>query len=129
MECLAQVLEAKPDNFEATFLMGLIQQRKGKLREAQARLERAVGLKKDSSAAHASLGSLLAEVGNKQAGAETSVHGTETEAQRARAFPAGRGLLRHGTTQTRHPASKTGHANWIRSLARLIISSDCCAWK
>lgn len=65
-EYLTQVLEARPDHFEATFLMGLIQQRKGNLRDAQAKLELAVGLKKDSSAAHATLGSLLAEVGNKQ---------------------------------------------------------------
>jgi tetratricopeptide (TPR) repeat protein len=65
-ECIGRVLLAKPEHFEATFLMGLIQHRKGNLREAQARLEKAVGLKKESSAAHASLGSLLAEVGNTQ---------------------------------------------------------------
>ncbi len=65
-ECLLQVLKTKPQHFEATFLMGLIQQRRGRLKEAQARLETAVGLKRDSPAAHASLGSLLAEVGNKQ---------------------------------------------------------------
>ncbi len=65
-ECLTQVLETKPDHFEATLLMGLIQQRKGNLRDAQEKLESAVGLKKDSAAAHATLGSLLAEVGNKQ---------------------------------------------------------------
>jgi tetratricopeptide (TPR) repeat protein len=60
------VLEAKPKHFEATFLMGLIQHRKGNLQEAQVKLETAVGLKKESSAAHASLGSLLAEIGNNQ---------------------------------------------------------------
>jgi tetratricopeptide (TPR) repeat protein len=65
-ECIARVLKAKPDNFEGTFLLGLIEQRKGNLSEAQARLETAVGLKKESSAAHASLGSLLAEVGNNK---------------------------------------------------------------
>jgi tetratricopeptide (TPR) repeat protein len=65
-ECVAQVLAVKPEHFEATFLMGLIQQRKGNLRDAQAKLEHAIGLKKDSSAAHASLGSLLAEIGNNQ---------------------------------------------------------------
>jgi tetratricopeptide (TPR) repeat protein len=65
-ECITQVLAAKPEDFEATFLMGLIQQRKGNLREAQAKLEKAVGLKKESSAAHASLGSLLAQTGNNQ---------------------------------------------------------------
>lgn len=65
-ECLTQVLDSKPNHFEATFLMGLIHQRKGNLREAQNTLETAVGLRKDSPAAHASLGSLLAEVGNRQ---------------------------------------------------------------
>jgi len=65
-ECVAHVLDAKPEHFEATFLLGLIQHRKGNLRDAQAKLERAIGLKKDSSAAHAALGSLLAEIGNNQ---------------------------------------------------------------
>ena len=65
-EILKQVLEVNPDHFEATILMGLIQQRKGRLQEAQATFEAAVGMKKDSSVAHASLGSLLAEAGNKQ---------------------------------------------------------------
>ena len=65
-ECISQVLALKPGSFEATFLMGLIQQRKGNLRDAQATLELAVSLKKESSAAHASLGSLLAEIGNDQ---------------------------------------------------------------
>jgi tetratricopeptide (TPR) repeat protein len=65
-KCLEYVLSAKPTHFEATLLMGLIEQRRGNLRDAQANLELAVGLKKDSSAAHASLGSLLASVGNKQ---------------------------------------------------------------
>ena len=66
VECLSRVLAVKPDHFEATFLMGLIQQRKGNLREAQARLQRAVGLKVDSSAAHATLGSVFAVVGKKK---------------------------------------------------------------
>jgi tetratricopeptide (TPR) repeat protein len=65
-ECIAKVLSVNAEHFEATFLMGLIQQRKGNLRDAQAKLEHAVGLKKESSAAHASLGSLLAEIGNNQ---------------------------------------------------------------
>lgn len=65
-DCVAQILKANPEHFEATFLMGLIQHRKGNLREAQTELEHAVGLKKESSAAHASLGSLLAETGNNQ---------------------------------------------------------------
>lgn len=68
LKCLERVLATRPDHFEATFLSGLILQRKGELRDAQARLERAIGLKKDSSAAHATLGSLLANSGNtKQA--------------------------------------------------------------
>jgi len=66
LECLRPILDAKPDNFEATFLSGLIQQRTGDLHDAQFRLERAIGLKKDSSAAHATLGSLLAGIGNNQ---------------------------------------------------------------
>ena len=65
-ECITHVLTVKPADFEATFLMGLIQHRKGNLAEAQEKLETAVGLKKESSAAHASLGSLLAEIGNNQ---------------------------------------------------------------
>jgi len=63
---LLRILEARPDHFEATFLLGLVQQRKGNLREAQTRLEQAVGLRKDSSAAHATLGSLLADAGNQK---------------------------------------------------------------
>jgi tetratricopeptide (TPR) repeat protein len=65
-EYLRRVLDVRPDHFEATFLMGLVQQRKGNLREAQTRLENAIGLKGDSSAAHASLGSLFAIVGNRK---------------------------------------------------------------
>jgi tetratricopeptide (TPR) repeat protein len=66
LECLRPILDSKPDNFEATFLSGLIQQRTGDLHDAQFRLERAIGLKKDSSAAHATLGSLLAGIGNNK---------------------------------------------------------------
>jgi len=66
VEYLRRVLDVKPDHFEAMFLMGLVQQRKGNLREAQTRLETAIGIKSDSSAAHASLGSLFAEVGNRK---------------------------------------------------------------
>src|SRR5262249_4397245 len=65
-ECIGYVLSTKPNNFEATFLIGLIEHRRGNLREAQANLEMAVDLKKESSAAHASLGSLLAEIGHNQ---------------------------------------------------------------
>jgi tetratricopeptide (TPR) repeat protein len=46
--------------------MGLVLQRKGNLREAQTQLENAIGLKADSSAAHATLGSLFAEIGNRK---------------------------------------------------------------
>jgi tetratricopeptide (TPR) repeat protein len=66
MKYLGNVLVKKPDHFEATFLMGLVQQRKGNLSEAQSRLENAIGLKSDSAAAHASLGSLLAEIGDRK---------------------------------------------------------------
>jgi len=65
-DCLMKVLEAKPAHFEATFLMGLVEQRKGNLSQAQTNLETALGLKKDSSAAHATLGSIFAEAGNKK---------------------------------------------------------------
>ena len=64
--CLNHVLAVRPDHFEATFMMGLVLERKGNTREAQARLERAVGLKTDSPAAHATLGSLLANNGKKK---------------------------------------------------------------
>src|SRR5215510_382998 len=57
LRCLNHVLSTRPDHFEATFLAGLIQLSKGELRNAQLQFERAVGLKKDSSAAHATLGS------------------------------------------------------------------------
>ena len=66
LECLRPILEVIPDHFEATFLSGLIQHRTGELHDAQSRLERAVGLKKDSSAAHATLGSLLAGIGDSK---------------------------------------------------------------
>src|SRR5262249_23996380 len=65
-ECLGKILKMHPQHFEATFLMGLIQQRRGNLLEAQVTLETAVGLKKESSAAHALLGSLLAAIGDRQ---------------------------------------------------------------
>jgi tetratricopeptide (TPR) repeat protein len=65
-ECLGKILKENPEHFGATFLIGLIQQRKGNLEQAEVTLETAIGLKKDSSAAHASLGSLLAAVGKQQ---------------------------------------------------------------
>ena len=66
LRCLSHVLATKPDHFEATFLAGLIEQRKGEIQNAQLRFERAVGLKKDSSAAHATLGSLFANTGKRK---------------------------------------------------------------
>src|SRR5678816_1453056 len=66
LRCLSHVLSMSPDHFEATFLSGLAQQHKGELESAQQQFERAVGLKKDSPAAHATLGSLLANVGNRK---------------------------------------------------------------
>jgi tetratricopeptide (TPR) repeat protein len=63
---LNQILDVKPDHFEATLLMGLVQQRSGNLGEAEARLKHAVDLRKDSAAAHATLGSVLANAGNKK---------------------------------------------------------------
>jgi tetratricopeptide (TPR) repeat protein len=46
--------------------MGLIHQHKGNLHEAQGQFEMAIGLKGDSSAAHATLGSLLAVTGHQK---------------------------------------------------------------
>ena len=128
-ECLNQVLEAKPDHFEATFLMGLVQQRKGNLREAQTQAGNCRRPEEGffSRTRHARLAARRSR--QQEAGAQTSVHGAETEAQRARAFPAGRGLLRRGTAQTRHPASEDRPRNSIRSSAKPTTSSDCCAWK
>jgi len=66
LRCLSHVLSMSPDHFEATFLSGLAQQHKGELSSAQQQFERAVGLKNDSPAAHATLGTLLANVGHKK---------------------------------------------------------------
>ena len=66
--CLSRVLESKPDHFEATLLMGLIEKRHGNFTEAQRLLEVAVRLRDSSSSAHATLASLLIEGGHlKQA--------------------------------------------------------------
>jgi tetratricopeptide (TPR) repeat protein len=65
-EYLHRVLSLRPDHFEATLLAALVQQRKGDLPEAQTLLERAVGLKTESAAAHAALGSLLVVAGKKK---------------------------------------------------------------
>ena len=65
-ECLTRVLEIKPDYFEATLLMGLLQRRHGNLNEAEQLLEVSVRLKEDSPSAHATLGSLFLERGNRR---------------------------------------------------------------
>ena len=62
--CLRQVLDRKPDHFEATLLMGLLEKGHGNLKEAQKLLERAVRLRDDSHSAHASLGSLFMDRNN-----------------------------------------------------------------
>jgi Flp pilus assembly protein TadD len=64
------VLHARPDDFEATLLAGLLQERTGNLAEAEARLERAVGLRSDSAAAHAVLGAMLSRSGNRNGALE-----------------------------------------------------------
>jgi tetratricopeptide (TPR) repeat protein len=63
--CLAQVLEIAPDHFEATLLMGLLENSHGNTTEAERLLERAVRLRDDSYSAHASLGSLLMDRNNR----------------------------------------------------------------
>jgi tetratricopeptide (TPR) repeat protein len=68
--CLERVLSVRPDDFEATLLAGLLQDRAGNLVEAERRLERAVGLRGDSAAAHAVLGSMLARTGDRQGALE-----------------------------------------------------------
>ena len=65
-ECLAGVLTTKPDHFEATLLMGFIEKRRGHLAEAQRLLEVAVNLRDNSPSAHATLGSLLMDNGNRR---------------------------------------------------------------
>ena len=64
-ECLTQVLQTKPDSFEATLLMGLLQRRHGNLNEAERFLEASVRIKGDSPSAHVTLGSLFLERGNR----------------------------------------------------------------
>jgi tetratricopeptide (TPR) repeat protein len=68
--CLEQILQTRPDDFEATLLAGLIQQRTGNYPEAERRLQRAVGLRNDSAAAHAALGSMLSRAGNRKSALE-----------------------------------------------------------
>ena len=65
-KCLSQVLATKRNHFEATLLMGLIEKRRGHLTEAQRLLEVAVDLRDNSPSAHATLGSLLMDSGNRQ---------------------------------------------------------------
>lgn len=64
--CLGKVLERHPDHFEATLLLGLLKQRQGRRRRAEQLLERAVTLRDDSHAAHASLGSLFIDGGQSR---------------------------------------------------------------
>ncbi len=64
--CLSKVLGTKPDHFEATLLMGLIEKRRGNCSEAQRLLEVAVHLRDNSPSAHATLGSLLIDNGNRE---------------------------------------------------------------
>jgi len=65
-QCLAKVLETMPDHFEATLLMGLLEKRNGNLVEAQHLLEAAVTLRNDSASAHATLGALFLDHGNRE---------------------------------------------------------------
>jgi tetratricopeptide (TPR) repeat protein len=64
--CLSRVLDSKPNHFEATLLMGLIEKRHGNSNEAQRLLEVAVQLRDNSPSAHATLASLLIENGNRK---------------------------------------------------------------
>lgn len=64
--CLAQILERHPEHFEATLLLGLLEKTHGRIPEAEDLLERAVAIREDSHAAHASLGSLLADRGQNR---------------------------------------------------------------
>jgi tetratricopeptide (TPR) repeat protein len=68
IHCLKEILSTQQDHFLATFLYALILQRQGKFLQARLHLERAIGLKKDSPAAHASLGSLLTTSGDRELG-------------------------------------------------------------
>jgi tetratricopeptide (TPR) repeat protein len=63
---LRQVLDAQPDHFEATLLMGLLEKSHGNLKEAETLLQKAVRLRDDSHSAHASLGSLFMDRGNRK---------------------------------------------------------------
>jgi tetratricopeptide (TPR) repeat protein len=65
-QCLAQVLKTKPDHFEATLLMGLLEKRNGNLHKARQLLEAAVGMRNDSASAHATLGSLFLDHGDRE---------------------------------------------------------------
>ena len=64
--CLSRVLDSKPNHFEATLLMGLIEKRHGNSSEAQRLLEVAVHLRDNSPSAHTTLASLLIENGNRK---------------------------------------------------------------
>ena len=64
-KCLTRVLDARPEDFEATLLMGVLEKIRGRHAKAQALLERAVGLRDDSYSAHAALGALFMEADNR----------------------------------------------------------------
>ena len=67
MECLNHVLDSEAGSFRSDVSDRPDPAAKRRICAKRRRsLERAVGLKKDSSAAHATLGSLLADVGNKK---------------------------------------------------------------
>ena len=64
--CLTQVLNTKPDHFEATLLMGFLEGSQGRFDAAQRLLHIAVELREDSPSAHAALGALYLEQRNPQ---------------------------------------------------------------
>ena len=87
--CLFQVLEIKPDHFEATLLMGLIEQQHGNMDEAQRLLEVAVHLRDDSPSAHATLGSLLIENGQCEKAMDHLIRALELKPSAATHFMLG----------------------------------------
>ena len=64
-QCLNRVLTARPDHFEATLLMGFLERSHGSLAEAERLLSIAVDMRDDSPSAHAALGSLYLDCGNR----------------------------------------------------------------
>ena len=90
--------------------MGLIQQRKA-ISARRKPAGTAIGLKKDSSAAHATLGSLLAEIGNKKQALKHLSTALKLKPSAPVHFLLGSVYYDAGRTQTRDPASETGHTN------------------